>query len=369
MGKGQVDTMSHRHGGDPSSQFQRLGVPPRSVLDFSVNVNPLGLPGEVLDAWPGLAAEMGRYPSIGGDGVRRFYERRFGLSPDSILPGNGSIESIYLAPRALRFKRCVLLSPCFHDYGPAARLAGAEVRLLPLSAADDFAPLSAEEIEEGICGADAVFMGNPNNPTGTTFGSEAILHLAEAYPDTWFLVDEAFAQFAENHEETTLMSPERLRPNVLVLHSLTKFYALPGLRLGAAIGHPATIGRLKRFKEPWTVNRVAERVAELLIGCRDYEERSRRFVHAENQRVSARLRRISGIRAFPASVNFLLAQWTVTGDLDDLLRALLAAGLCVRDCRNFPGLERNYFRFAIRAAAENDRLMDAIAQCAEAHDA
>ena len=141
---------------------------------------------------------------------------------------------------------------------------------------------------------------------------------------------------------------------------MTKFYALAGLRLGAVIGHPKTIAQLQAFKEPWTINIVAEKLASVLLRCLEYEETTRELISSERQRLHSLLRTIPGIRVFNPTANFFLAQWTSTENLDDLLFALLLKGLYVRDCRNFEGLEQNYFRFAIRTPPENDHLCDAL---------
>ncbi|MHC4200308.1 MAG: threonine-phosphate decarboxylase CobD [Planctomycetota bacterium] len=354
----------HRHGGAPELEFARLGLRQRPVIDFSVNTSPLGPPPEVTGAWNDLAAGIERYPSVQGDGIVRYYRERLGLAAESILAGNGSTELIYLIPRALGLGRVEVASPSFHDYARASELAGARVSYFELSEETGFAFPGVEAMREALKRADALFVGSPNNPTGTVFPPEALLELAGEHPGKWILVDEAFVQFLNEYPDATLARPDRLRPNVLVLQSLTKFYALAGLRLGCVIGHPETVARLRTYKEPWTVNGVAEAVAGLLAGRREYDEKLRRLIRSERGKVVARLRGIAGVEAFAPSANFVLARWTATDELDDLLRSLLEGGLYVRDCRNFPGLERGYFRFAVRGPEENERLLSSIERIA-----
>ncbi|MFH1680084.1 MAG: threonine-phosphate decarboxylase CobD [Candidatus Eisenbacteria bacterium] len=357
--------LAHRHGGAPKHDQDRLGLPRRPVLDFSVSLNPLGPPRCLREAWPGLLEEAAVYPTQDGDGIRRYYERRFDVPPDEVLPGNGSTEILYLAPRALGLRRVAVPTPSFHDYARAARLAGADVLEIPLSPQDDFAPPPCNLLAEALERADAIILGQPNNPTGTVLPQETIERLSREFPDRWILLDEAFVQFLDDFAETSWLARRPRTANVLVLHSLTKFYALPGLRIGAAVGHPEAIARLRACKEPWSVNRIAETIAPLLDDS-DYEHRTRTLVRTERERVFHRLRELPGIRPFPSSANFLLAQWTATPDLDDLLRPLLAEGLHVRDARNFLGLEENYFRLAVRRPEENDLLLDALARHAGA---
>jgi len=359
----------HRHGGMPESDFKRLGLKTSPVLDFSVNISPLGPPEKIIKAWNELASEMAMYPSIDGKGIVHFYQERFGLPQESIIAGNGSTELIYLVPRALNLKRVAVVVPSFHDYIRASQLARAKIIPLRLTAETGFGPLDFERLSNGLLRSDALFLGNPNNPTGTTFSVDTLLQLAEDFPDKWILVDEAFIQFLDQYQEVTLITKKRLRPNILVFHSLTKFYALPGLRLGCVVGHPKAISPLRHFKEPWTVNRIAEKVAVRLIDCRNYDNKLRELIRGERMRVYTRIQKINGVQTSNPLANFFLAQWSATTDLDDLLRSLLSKGLYVRDCRNFPGLEANYFRFAVRGPKDNDHLLSAIEKCAQKYNA
>ena len=203
---------------------------------------------------------------------------------------------------------------------------------------------------------DAIWLARPNNPTGALFPKELVLEIATKFPDKWFIIDEAFIQFVEQWKEESLLM-ELPRSNILVIHSLTKFYALAGLRIGGVVGSVDTITRLREAKEPLTVNGVAERVALLLPNCAPYEEETRSFVTAEKKRFFQKIKDLPGIVPFPSSANFILCQWRKTGNLDDLMRHLLMNGAYVRDCRNFPGLDENFFRLGLRTPDENDRLV------------
>ena len=354
----------HIHGGDAERELKRLGLAPRQILDFSVNISPLGVPQEIKAVWNDLFREIESYPTVEGRGVVRYYEMRFGLDPAQVLAGNGSTESIYLAPRALGLRKVVVINPSFHDYTRASVAAGAELVPLELRAAAGFAPPDISLIEEALARGDGLFVGNPNNPTGTVFPRQLLLDLAETFPKKWLLVDEAFVQFLDQPDTISLLKEQPPPANILVFHSLTKFFALPGLRVGAVVGHPDTISRLRQLKEPWSVNRIAEKVAAKLIDCADYEEKVADLVRRERPRVFAKLKKISGFHPFEPAANFLLARWTGTGELDDFLLFMLRSGIHLRDCRNFPGLENNFFRMAIRRVEENDQVISIMQDCA-----
>ena len=348
--------LQYRHGGTPETDMRRLGLPIGPVLDFSVNLNPLGPPSVIREKWPELHAGVENYPSMNGQGVVHYYQSTLNIPSRHFLAGNGSTEMIYLLPRVLGFKHVVVITPSYHDYERASRLAGAKVVRCPLSEHSGFAFPEADALKDTLDPADAVWIGRPNNPTGGLVSKHLILELIDRFPDKWFILDEAFIQFRENWHTESLLT-ESPKPNLLILHSLTKFFAIAGLRLGGVVGDEAVVARLRKAKEPWSVNGIADRVGALLADCAHYEEESRAMVSQEAARVYGRLQAMKGIIPHPSSVNYLLCQWTRTGNLDDLLRHLLSHHLYIRDCRNFPGLEQNYFRIGLKTGPDNDRLL------------
>ena len=350
---------SHKHGGTPQLDMVRLGVPHGPVSDFSVNLNILGPPPIIREKWQELLESIEPYPSVQGDGVAHYYQSIYGISPDNFLAGNGSTELIYLIPRVLRFHHVAVLAPSFHDYERASLLAGAKVVRCPLSPHDDFAFPVEDQLIKLLKKVDAFWVARPNNPTGNLFSMELILNLARMFPEKCFIIDEAFIQFLDDWKRNSFLA-RKPEPNILVLNSLTKFYAVAGLRLGGLMGSEPIISRLKNAKEPWTINGIADRVASLLIQCADYDDETRVAVREEIRRFFAGLKNLDGVIPFSASANYILCQWVKTGDLDDLLRHLLSNGVYVRDCRNFPGLGENFFRVGLKTADDNDRLLSLI---------
>ncbi len=352
----------HKHGGNPLGDFERMGLPHREIIDFSVNLNPMGVPSVIMENWNNLLAEAQNYPDIEGSGIARFYSHKMGISPENLLAGNGSTELIYLIPRALGLRRALIVSPSFNDYERASLLAGAEVKRIQLIPDNNFILPGVDEIEDAIRDADSVWLGRPNNPTTNLFPKEIIEGLVAGYPEKTFIVDEAFIQFSDNWKNETLINGKPY-PNLLILHSMTKFYAVAGLRMGGVIGHRDNIARLRNAKEPWTINGIADRAAMLLEQCEEYESATISYIKRERARIYRRLKEVQGISVFPSDTNFFLCRWERTNNLDDLFRHLLMNGFYVRDCRNFTGLEDNFFRFGIRTENENDLLISHIGSC------
>lgn len=351
--------IAYRHGGTPRSDLDRFGLPDRPILDFSVNLNFLGPPAIVRDRWGALLETIAHYPPVEGDGVGRYYQEKFHIHLENLLAGNGSTELIYLVPRALGFRHAVVVTPSYHDYERGSILAGTRVTRHALSPESGFSLSNPDALIRGLANADAVWIGRPSNPTGTLFPKQIILELSERCPQTRFIIDEAFIQFADNWEQESLLT-QALRPNILIIHSITKFYALAGIRLGGIVGDKNLIARLKRAKEPWTVNGVADAIAPLLLHSAAYEQETRIANAKERERMFHRLEGLDGITPFRPSANFVLCQWTRTRTLDHLLHHLLSNGMYVRDCRNFPGLEANFFRVGLRSPVENNQLISLI---------
>jgi len=351
--------LSHRHGGLPESDFARLAVKPRRVIDFSVNLNPLGCPNIVRNRWGELVQGIDRYPSLDGRGIVHYLKERLGVAADQALGGNGSTELIYLIPRALGLNRVAIVTPSYHDYYRASILSGAGAVFIPLSSETLFQPLSEEVLAETLRHVDALWLGNPNNPTGTFFPRRTLVDLAARFPGKWLIVDEAFMPFLRDWETESTAKPPILS-NVITIHSLTKFYGLAGLRLGGVTGSVEVIERLRKIKEPWTVNSVSESVAPLLLQCGGYERDTLDLLEKERNRLFQSLMKVEGVTVFPSRANFLLCRWDKTSDLDRLMRGLLGMGIYVRDCRNFPGLEKGYFRVAVRSFEDNARLVEVL---------
>jgi len=344
--------LAHRHG-DRSGDRLASAI----SLDFSVNLAPIEPPLQELFS---TTIPFASYPSMDGHSVRELYAARFGLERQCVLATNGAIEGLYLIPRALGLKRVLVPQPSFFDYGRACRLAGAEVVPLTLELSSGFAFPDIDTVASALEGCDALIAGSPNNPTGTLIPKELILALACRFPDKLFIIDEAFIQFTEAFPSNSLMTEIKAFRNIAVVHSLTKFYAIAGLRLGAVIAHPSMIRRLFGHKEPWTINAIAERAATLLLDCGDFEERVRAIVAEGRRQFSEGLAGNPAIKLYGGAANFLFASVDETVGLDFLQGFLAERGILVRDCSNFDSIDPTFFRFCIRMPMENRRLISAL---------
>jgi len=345
------------HGGNVWQWARDLNIPPGEILDFSANINPLGPPDCLRSIICGQIENLVHYPDPECSRLTAAIAGYFNISPQQIVCGNGSSELLYAIPHVLKAERAVLPAPCYADYARAARAAGIEtVQILP----EDGAPLeiSFKRLQSELRGNEVVFIGQPNNPTGLLFDNAAFTGMAAARPDAFFVVDEAFADFIEDYRSVI----HHNLPNVLVLRSMTKFFAIPGLRLGALLGPADIVARVGRILPSWSVNHLAQTAGAAFFADEDYAVRTRQFVKEQRQELSRQLKAFPEFFVYPGTANYLLVRiadnkW----DAPALREKLLRERIVIRVCDNFAGLDKRFFRVAVRKQEENRRLCDAVA--------
>lgn len=270
--------------------------------------------------------------------------------------GNGSTEILHLLPRALRARRAIITAPSYVDYTAAATGAGLQCEPFLLRESEDFVP-DLSRLESQLRGDELVFLCNPNNPTGLVFSGDSLRVLARKAPSTFFLVDEAFGDFVDDMDSLVVDRPE----NVAVLLSLTKIYAIAGLRLGCAIADSSLANSIRKLQPPWSVNSLAQAVGVAALHDTEYVKRSRTYVREQRETLAAELKSIHGLTVFPGRANFLLVRIDRTDtDASTVADRLLRDGIAIRVCDNFHGLDRRFFRVAVRTPEENAMLCDSL---------
>lgn len=347
------------HGGDIYAFARTRAIAPERVLDFSASVNPLGIPPRALMAYRHALSRIVHYPEPYAESLTAGLVAYHGLAPGAILVGNGSTQLIFLLARFLAARRVLLISPLFSEHDTAFRVSGARIDRFFLRPPAFSCFL--EQIREALTnGYDTLVLTNPNSPTGAVMPRGQIEELARLCrrARTRLIVDETFVDWIEEESTKHLAAHN---PHVIVLRSLTKFFAVPGLRVGYLITHPRLVARLRRQLEPWSVNAVAQAVALACLQEPEFAERSRAFLMQEREWMFAQLATVKGLRPFPSRANFFLVRVTAKGyDAPALVRLLAEKNLLVRDCTNFPGLGKKFFRVAVRTRRENRRLLVAL---------
>lgn len=339
------------HGGNIYQMEKKYG---RALLDFSANINPMGLPAKIKNRLYGNFQSILHYPDVAAERITDKIAEYWQIKKQNVLVGNGSVDLIYLLLHAFQPKGVLIPSPAFSEYERAARCVGSKVNFLKLSESKNFQFQGLNSLD-----ADALFLCNPNNPTGNLVFKNR--RLIENLSAKLVIIDEAFMDFLPDEEKYTLVWKAQANKKITVLRTFTKFFALPGLRIGYLVAHRDIVNKLKQKQIPWNVNSFAQLAAELILGDREYIEETRQTIEKERAFLFTEITGIKKLRPYPSVANFLLVKINHAKLTSSLLKMrLIQKRILVRDCVNFRGLGNKFIRIAVRSRNENLRLIEAL---------
>lgn len=349
------------HGGNLNWAAQLAGCSPSVILDFSASINPLGPPESALSAIQGGLDSLKHYPDPNYPQLREALGKWHDLNPDLIISGNGAAELLTWAGRELATLDAVyLLTPAFSDYKRALEAFGAKITACPL----DVPRMAQKQAQREDLSLDAplskncgLLLNNPHNPTGQLFSYQSILPYLEQF--ALVVIDEAFMDFLPPEEQESLIREVENYPNLVVLRSLTKFYSLPGLRIGYAVAHPDRLKQWQKWRDPWAVNSLATEVAMAVVKDTAFQKQTWEWLKTAQLNFYDDLTNISGLSPLLGAANFFLVA-TDFSATELQAQLLKQAQILIRDCLSFPELGDHYFRVAIRHVEENQRLTQAI---------
>lgn len=347
-----MGSLNFSHGGnilDVQKKYKR------KFIDFSASINPSGLPLSVEKALVKNIDSILHYPPSDRK-LKAKIAKYWKVDECNILLGNGSNELIYLLMNALRPKKTNIFVPAFSEYERAARSVKSKIRFLKLRERDGF-KIEPEMFPE----CDVCFIGNPNNPTGNLLIDDK--KILKKLPSGMFVVDEAFMDFLPGQRCFTMIGNAVKSKKICVLRTFTKYFAIPGLRLGYLIAHKQVVKGLDSFQSPWSINTLAQIAAERLIEDSSFKIRTDSIVKKEREFLFAEISKISGLKCYPSKANFLLIKiYDPSVNSEILQRDLLKRGILIRDCSNFRGLSKKFIRVAVRRRKENAVLLTALKQ-------
>lgn len=347
------------HGGNIHAAARDSGLAATDFLDFSANINPLGLSLQVRAALLATMDLVVAYPDPDAVALKQAIADTYQVPGECIETGNGAVELIYLLCRALSPSRVLLPAPTFGEYEAAAIAAGLPIVRLPLSADAGFVPDLAA-IGASLQCDDVLFFCNPNNPSGVIMNRaqlEPLLAQADA-AGAHVVVDESFIDFRPPEQAESCRTLINRYHSLTVLHSLTKFLAVPGLRLGFLLTAPKLVRRLGLLRDPWNVNVMAQAAGVAGLKDMDYRSQTVRLVSEQKEWLDKELQSIPGVKTFTPSVNFILADIGDTGwSAAALQQRLWADRILIRNCASFSGLSDRYIRLAVKRPSENLQLM------------
>ncbi|MHC5935660.1 threonine-phosphate decarboxylase CobD [Nostoc sp.] len=362
------------HGGNLAWAAALAGCSPDAILDFSASISPLGPPNSAIAAIKSQLGNLKHYPDPNYSELRLALSHFHQLPPEWILPGNGSAELLTLIGRELaQLAATILITPAFGDYYRTLVAYKAKVLECPLSLVSQcgLGGFPHEQLRTrrvtghwslvighwSLAKDKGLLLNNPHNPTGKLFSRESILPYLEQF--ALVVVDEAFMDFVPPNEEQSLIPVVQEYPNLVVLRSLTKFYSLPGLRLGYAIAHPDCLAKWQLWRDPWPVNTLAAAAAIAALQDTEFQQQTWAWLPPARNQLFQGLAKIPGLQPQASAANFLLVEsQESTSQLQQQL--LKYHQILIRDCLSFKELGDRFFRVAVRGESDNQRLLTAL---------
>jgi histidinol-phosphate aminotransferase len=340
------------HGGIDYAELKRLGIPPETILDFSVSCNPFGPPPGISEISVNTSVEC--YPDSEAGELKQALAAKLNISQDKLIIGSGSTELIRLIATAYFEPNdpVLITQPTYGEYEVACQLAGTRILKQPVLKEPDFQPDVPETIKLiPKYRPKGVFLCNPNNPTGQYMSKVQVESIMSSMRKGLLILDEAYVAFTENSWPSQDMID---LGNLVILRSMTKDYALAGLRLGYAIAAEPIIAVLKRVRPPWNVNALAQKAGILALNADSYLKECTSKIREARDFLINELE-LLGVATLPSQTNFFLVK---VGNATTFRQALLKKGILVRDCTSF-GLPQ-YIRLAPRTLPECQKLVEAI---------
>lgn len=368
--------MSKIHGGNIFQFAHEQRIEPYEVVDFSANINPLGPSQRGLDALNAQLRYISHYPDATNDDVLNAIADTYGMDKHQITVGNGAAELLYAICRLPGYTGAFVPAPGFSEYKEALEASKIPVRDIFYRPREDdngqpyfeVPYLALETFAAELKGQDGriiVFLGNPNNPDGTLLDKDHIRTVASMLKDanSLLVIDESFIDFVGNDplqdNEYSMRSLVNEFDNIIVVHSFTKFYAVPGLRIGAAFTNKTLITQLQQYIPSWSVNTLAQAYTKAALNDVDYIKRTKQELNEERAFMYNALDAIEGITVYPPSANFILFQVNQEGITANYINEELKKyNMIVRNCDSYVGLTNHWVRIAIKDHDTNIKLVD-----------
>lgn len=353
-----MSVKSARHGGDI---FGLAEEERNQIIDFSININPLGLSPKGREALSrSWEKETLRYPDVECRDLVHQISRRYDMPEDTIAVGNGATELMYKLLELLRPQKVLVMAPSFSEYRLSAEAIHCPTESIFLERENGFA-LPVETIRKKLTPHSLLYLGHPNNPDGQLLQKDDLLAVLKAVKemDSFLIIDESFIDFLG--DDCSYRQLFRTISYGAVVMSLTKFYAVPGLRIGCAFLAPKWCEALKNRLIPWNVNGLAQLYMTDALQDDDYRKATIGYNREERALLVQELGTIQDIEILPGCVNFILCRLKGTfPSAVDLQQALYPYGIFIRRCGNYEGLDDTYFRIAVRTKEENRLLLHAL---------
>ena len=349
----QQPLQSSEHGGNIHLLINQGVVDPERCIDFSANMNPLGAPVWLRSLVNRELSLVTHYPDPNNreliSKISEFHE----IPEENIVVTNGTSELLAFLPLVVEKENVIIPVPSYIDYEKVFSVHKKNVSLIYLNPENNFA-VTPETFAGKLKGEEIVILGNPANPSGSFIERSSLLALIRSNPETVFIIDEAFLDFVEGYN-----SVGGVGSNIVTLNSLTKFYAIPGLRVGFGSLPSHYAERLKKLVPCWNVNALAQKVAVAALQDKEYQDLSRKNLAVLSRELRDSLAAFKELQVFDSKANYFLLRFKDGRSSEDLYQQCLKQSIIIRRCSNYAGLDSSYFRIAVRTRSENEKLLEA----------
>lgn len=347
------------HGGNLDELSRTYKLNKENLIDFSANINPLGVNIKVKEAIINALNEIERYPDI------TYYNLKLAISEfekvnyNNLILGNGAAEVIFNLVRAIKPKKVLIPAPTFGEYEEAVLSINSSIEYYYLKEDNNW--IIDEDIINHINeDIDMVFICNPNNPTGILTDKEVIINIAKKAlsTNTILAIDESFLDFIRDGENYSVINLLKEYNNIFIIKSMTKLFAIPGIRIGYGMcENKEIIKNMELVSVPWNINILAEKATLEAIKDKEYINRTISYIQKEKNYLYKELNKFNDIKVFNPSVNFIM--FKIINNID-LKLELMKENIIIRSCNNYIGLDDSYYRVAVRTREENDNLIMAL---------
>ena len=348
---------SFGHGGNAKEISRTNKIDYNKIIDFSANINPLGMPSSVKNAIIENLDEAEKYPDITYFELKSAISEFENINMENLILGNGAAEVLFNVVRGINPKNSLIQAPTFSEYEEATKAIDGNIIYYKLKEEHKF-HIQEDILEYINTDLDLMFICNPNNPTGVITEKSLLAKILDKAKknNVIVLIDESFLDFIK--ENLSMISYINEFENLIIIKSLTKFFALPGIRIGYGIcGNIKLIEKIEGMSPAWNVNIFAEVATKVGLKDENYIQKSIKFINDEKKYLYMGLKKINEIEVYKPSLNFILFKTLIKLDLKE---ELLKHNILIRSCKNYNGLDNSYYRAAVRTHEENSILIKSL---------
>ncbi|MCT4686495.1 pyridoxal phosphate-dependent aminotransferase [Vallitalea sp.] len=357
---------SHFHGSDLEKIESVYNINKYDIINYSGNVNPLGVSKNLLELLSKNVNVIGMYPDRVYTRLRKQLAKYIGVNYENIIVGNGSTELISIFINIIKPTKALIVGPTYSEYEREISIGGGHSDYYALEEELNFKINIKDLLSKITDDIKLLVICNPNNPTSTSIYSKDIKCILEYChkKNIYVMIDETYIEFTKEVDKITSVGLTKSYDNLFITRGVSKFYASPGLRLGYGIcGNKTIMEKINNLKNPWTINSLASFAGEVMFEDEEYIKMTKDFIEQERNRIYKELNSWKDIKVFPPTANFILIK-ILRDDIDshELFEKLIKKKIMIRDASTFPFLNSQFFRFCFMNKAQNDFILDELSK-------